>query len=155
MTTLLDGKKLSEDLKDEIKVEVDAIISEGKRPPHLSAILVGNNPASESYMRNKVSSCNKVGFSSDLIRQEESISQTALLDLVKQLNEETIDSAVGKLRTVKLLRSRPGSSSETTIWLAKDWNYLIVKLEQREDDEVYSLELLKAKLDGKAVEGLR
>ena len=74
---------------------------------------------------------------------------------VKQLNEETIDSAVGKLRTVKLLRSRPGSSSETTIWLAKDWNYLIVKLEQREDDEVYSLELLKASLDGKAVEGLR
>ncbi|MFT6552740.1 MAG: hypothetical protein ACJA1I_002797 [Zhongshania marina] len=74
---------------------------------------------------------------------------------VKQLNEETIDSAVGKLRTVKLLRSRPGSSSETTIWLAKDWNYLIVKLEQREDDEVYSLELLKASLDGKTVEGLR
>ncbi|CAA0096503.1 DUF3108 domain-containing protein [Zhongshania aliphaticivorans] len=73
---------------------------------------------------------------------------------VKQLDEETIDSAVGKLRTVKLLRSRPGSSSETTIWLAKDWNYLIVKLEQREDDEVYSLELLKATLDGKTVKGL-
>ena len=74
---------------------------------------------------------------------------------VKQLGEETIDSAAGKLQTIKLLRSRPGSSSETTIWLAKDWNYLIVKLEQREDDEVYSLELLSATLNGKTVKGLR
>lgn len=73
---------------------------------------------------------------------------------LKKVGEETIDSPAGKLRTVKLLRSRPGSSSETTVWLAKDWNYLIVRLEQREDDEVYSLELIKATLNGAAVKGL-
>ncbi|CAA0082858.1 Uncharacterised protein [Zhongshania aliphaticivorans] len=73
---------------------------------------------------------------------------------VKELGEETISSEAGKLRTVKLLRSRAGSSSETTIWLAKDWNYIIVKLEQREDDEVYKLDLIKATLDGNTVKGL-
>jgi hypothetical protein len=73
---------------------------------------------------------------------------------IKKLGEETIDSPAGKLRTVKLLRSRPGSSSETTVWLAKDWNYLIVRLEQREDDEVYSLELINATLNGATVKGL-
>jgi hypothetical protein len=73
---------------------------------------------------------------------------------IKKIGEETIDSAVGKLNTVKLLRSRPGSSSETTVWMAKDWNYLIVRLEQREDDEVYSLELINATLDGTAIKGL-
>lgn len=73
---------------------------------------------------------------------------------IRKIGEETIDSAVGKLNTVKLLRSRHGSSSETTVWMAKDWNYLIVRLEQREDDEVYSLELINASLDGNAVKGL-
>ncbi|MBQ0797328.1 DUF3108 domain-containing protein [Zhongshania sp.] len=73
---------------------------------------------------------------------------------IEKIGEETIDSPAGKLRTIKLLRSRPGSSSETTIWMAKDWNYLIVRLEQREDDEVYSLELINATLDGNAVKGL-
>jgi len=86
MTQLLDGKHLSEVLKDEIKIDVDDIIKSGKRPPHLSAILVGNNPASEVYMRNKVNSCMKVGFTSDLISRETDVTQDEIISLVNGLN---------------------------------------------------------------------
>ena len=85
---ILDGKALSQTIKSEIKEEVDKIIASGKRPPHLSAVLVGNNPASEAYMRNKVKSCAQVGFSSDLIRRSKDISQEELLGLVDQLNRD-------------------------------------------------------------------
>lgn len=83
---LLDGKALSKTIKGEIKVDVDEIIANGSRPPHLSAVLVGNNPASESYMANKVKSCNEVGFTSDLIRRDTSVSEEELLELVAELN---------------------------------------------------------------------
>ncbi len=87
MGQLLDGKYLSGVLKDEIKVKVDQIIEKGLRPPHLSAVLVGNNPASESYMKNKVRSCEKVGFNSDLIRRPVDVTEEELLGLVHSLNE--------------------------------------------------------------------
>lgn len=64
------------------------------------------------------------------------------------LGEEKVESALGTVDTVKLRRHREGSSAEAIIWLAKEWNYLIVKLEQLEDDDAFSLELLNAKLDG-------
>ena len=64
------------------------------------------------------------------------------------LGEEKVESALGTVGTVKLRRHREGSSAEAIIWLAKEWNYLIVKLEQIEDDDAFSLELLSAKLDG-------
>ncbi|QQD17615.1 DUF3108 domain-containing protein [Spongiibacter nanhainus] len=64
------------------------------------------------------------------------------------LGEETVESALGTVDTIKLRRHREGSSAEAIIWLAKGWNYLIVKLEQLEDDDAFSLELLNAKLDG-------
>lgn len=70
---------------------------------------------------------------------------------VEKIGEEIIDSPVGKLNTIKLRRSREGSDSETIVWLAKDWNYLIVRLKQTDEDDTYSLELLKATLDGKPV----
>ncbi len=85
---ILDGKKLSMTLKEEIKEEVDFIKEQGHRAPHLSAVLVGNNPASEAYMRNKVKSCNMVGFSSDLIRRDADITQAELLLLVDKLNSD-------------------------------------------------------------------
>jgi methylenetetrahydrofolate dehydrogenase (NADP+)/methenyltetrahydrofolate cyclohydrolase len=85
---LLDGRALSKTLKEEIKVDVDEIILSGKRPPHLSAILVGNNPASEAYMSNKVKSCNTVGFTSDLIRRDVDVSEEELLALVEKLNND-------------------------------------------------------------------
>ena len=95
---LLNGKELSLTLKDEIKVEVDYIKSQGLRPPHLSAVLVGNNPASESYMRNKVKSCDKVGFASNLIRRDENVTQQELLEVVDQLNkDEEVDGFIVQL----------------------------------------------------------
>ena len=88
MTQIIDGKGLSQIVKQEIKEKVDLIKESGKRPPHLSAVLVGNNPASEAYMRNKVRSCEQVGFNSDLIRKDSTITQEELLEVVRQLNED-------------------------------------------------------------------
>ena len=65
---LLDGKKTSNDIKDEIALEVNTLISNGGKKPHLAAILVGNNGASETYVNAKVKACNKVGFDSTLVR---------------------------------------------------------------------------------------
>ncbi len=95
---LLDGKALSTEIKLEIKAEVDQLLSKGFRAPHLSAILVGNNPASEAYMKNKVRSCEQVGFSSDLIRRPVEASEEEILDLVNQLNnDDHIDGFIVQL----------------------------------------------------------
>jgi methylenetetrahydrofolate dehydrogenase (NADP+)/methenyltetrahydrofolate cyclohydrolase len=83
---LLDGKALSETIKEEIKIEVDAILADGKRPPHLVAVLIGDDPASHSYVRGKVRSCEKVGFKSTLIHHDSDISEMQLLDIVHHLN---------------------------------------------------------------------
>ena len=85
---LLDGKLLSRTLKEEIKAEVDAIKEQGLRAPQLSAVLVGHNPASESYMRNKVRSCDFVGFDSELLRRPEEVTQEDLLQLIDHLNKD-------------------------------------------------------------------
>jgi len=111
---LLDGKALASTLKSEIKLEVDRIIDSGKRVPHLSAVLVGNNPASEAYMRNKVRSCEELGFSSDLIRKESTISQEELIDTVKALNED--DNVDGFIVQLPL----PDHIDETEVLLAID-----------------------------------
>ena len=66
---------------------------------------------------------------------------------ISRIGEERIETAMGTLQTVKLRKHRDGSSSETFIWLAPELNYLIVKLEQREDDELYSMNLLSAEFD--------
>lgn len=84
---IIDGKELSKSIKDEIKLSVAELKKEGKNIPHLAAILIGNNPASEAYVRNKVRSCDYVGFESTLIRKDDSISEDELLDIVKELNE--------------------------------------------------------------------
>lgn len=95
---LLDGKALSIEIKAEIAKEVDLIKAAGKNIPHLAAVLVGENPASESYVRNKVKSCEQVGFESTLIRKDESISEEELLDIVKDLNEnEDVDGFIVQL----------------------------------------------------------
>jgi len=85
---LLDGKLLSKTLKEEIKAEVGAIKEQGLRAPQLSAVLVGHNPASESYMRNKVRSCDFVGFDSELLRRPEEVTQEELLQLIDHLNKD-------------------------------------------------------------------
>ncbi|OFY98082.1 MAG: bifunctional 5,10-methylene-tetrahydrofolate dehydrogenase/5,10-methylene-tetrahydrofolate cyclohydrolase [Bacteroidetes bacterium RIFCSPLOWO2_12_FULL_31_6] len=85
---LLDGKKISDQIKDEIAIEVAKLKAVGKKIPHLAAILVGNNGASETYVASKVKSCEKVGFHSSLIRFENSVSEIDLLKKIEELNKD-------------------------------------------------------------------
>lgn len=95
---IIDGKELSNTIKEEIKLKVDKLRAEKKNIPHLAAVLVGDDPASQAYVRNKVRSCEQVGFESTLIRKDESISEEELLDIVRDLNEsEDIDGFIVQL----------------------------------------------------------
>lgn len=85
---LLDGKQLSLILQEEIAQQVTNLTVAGKKTPHLAAVLVGNNPASESYVGSKIKACEKVGFKSTLVRLETSISQEELLAEVRKLNND-------------------------------------------------------------------
>ncbi len=85
---LLDGKVLSRQVKEEIAAEVDKIVARESRRPHLAAVLIGENPASQSYVRSKIRSCEKVGFKSSLIRRPADISQAELLEIVAELNAD-------------------------------------------------------------------
>ena len=98
MTKILDGKALSQTIKQEIKEEVNQIISTGKRPPHLAAILVGNDGASETYVGHKVKMCEQVGFQSTLLRFSDSITEEELLAEIDRLNQsEAIDGFIVQL----------------------------------------------------------
>jgi methylenetetrahydrofolate dehydrogenase (NADP+)/methenyltetrahydrofolate cyclohydrolase len=95
---LLDGKALSQKIKEEIKIEVDKRILEGRKRPHLAAILVGNDGASETYVGHKVKSCHQVGFESTLLRFEDDASEAEVLAAVKSLNEnQEIDGFIVQL----------------------------------------------------------
>lgn len=83
---LLDGKKVSAAFLSEIKEEVSQRKKEGKKTPHLAAILVGDNAASETYVASKVKTCEEIGFDSTLIRLDENISEDLLLSNIKSLN---------------------------------------------------------------------
>lgn len=85
---LIDGKYLSRKIKKDIAREVKAFVNSGGKQPHLAAVLVGNDPASQVYVRNKVRACEKVGFKSTLIRENENISEERLLEIVNQLNHD-------------------------------------------------------------------
>lgn len=85
---LLDGNALSAEIMQELKDKVDAYVGAGRRRPHLAAVLIGDNPASKSYVTNKVKSCEKVGYQSTLIQRPENISQEELLTIIKNLNED-------------------------------------------------------------------
>ena len=96
--TILDGKKTSNDIKDEIADEVNSIISNGDRPPHLAAVIVGNDGASLTYVGSKVRACKKVGFDSTLVSLDDSISEKELLDKVYELNnDKKIDGYIVQL----------------------------------------------------------
>ena len=83
---ILDGKKAAQAIKDELKIEVAVLAVEGKKIPHLAAILIGNNGASETYVTAKVKACDEVGFKSTLIRFEPEISEMKLLETIEELN---------------------------------------------------------------------
>ena len=85
---ILDGKKASQAIRDDLKIEVAQLSIEGKKVPHLAAILVGNNGASETYVSAKVRACEEVGFKSTLIRMEESTSENRLLSKIEELNND-------------------------------------------------------------------
>ena len=85
---ILDGKKVSQAVKDQLKIKVAQLFSEGKKVPHLAAILVGNDGASETYVASKVKSCEEVGFKSTLIRFEADISENKLLEKISDLNQD-------------------------------------------------------------------
>ncbi|MBT5273893.1 MAG: bifunctional 5,10-methylene-tetrahydrofolate dehydrogenase/5,10-methylene-tetrahydrofolate cyclohydrolase, partial [Flavobacteriales bacterium] len=95
---LLDGKKTANDIKEEIALEVTSIVSSGGKVPHLSAILVGTDGASETYVNAKVKACEKVGFKSTLIRLSEDVSQEDLLAEVEKINNNSdIDGLIVQL----------------------------------------------------------
>lgn len=95
---VLDGKKLASDIKDELREQVAEIIKKGGKPPHLAAVLVGNNPASQSYVGNKIKFCEEVGFLSTTIREPENITQEELLKRIYELNNnDEIDGYIVQL----------------------------------------------------------
>lgn len=95
---IIDGKALANTIKEEIGAEVLKIKEAGGNIPHLAAVLVGDSPASKSYVRNKVRSCDQVGFESTLIRKDSSITEEELLDIIKDLNEsEDVDGYIVQL----------------------------------------------------------
>ena len=95
---LIDGKQTAEDIKVEIAAEVEALKAAGHKVPHLAAILVGHDGGSETYVRNKVLACERVGFASTLLRFEADITEAALLAQVAALNENAdIDGFIVQL----------------------------------------------------------
>ena len=87
MYNLIDGKKVAAEIKQEIAREVLKLRSEGRKIPHLAAILVGNDGSSETYVANKVKDCKEVGFNSTLLRFENSVTEAVLLEKIQELNE--------------------------------------------------------------------
>ncbi|MCH7403651.1 bifunctional 5,10-methylenetetrahydrofolate dehydrogenase/5,10-methenyltetrahydrofolate cyclohydrolase [Belliella kenyensis] len=95
---LIDGKKTSEDIKSEIAEQVAKIKNQGGKTPHLAAILVGNDGASQTYVNAKVKSCEQVGFESTLVRLDESVTEAELLQVVSDINENPeIDGLIVQL----------------------------------------------------------
>lgn len=87
---ILDGKIASQAIKDSLKIQVEEIIKSGKRAPHLAAVLVGNNGASETYVASKVKNCAEIGFESTLIRLEADVAESVLLETIDQLNHNNL-----------------------------------------------------------------
>ena len=87
--TLIDGKAISEQVKQEIAAEVAEIVAQGGKRPHLAAILVGHDGGSETYVAAKVKACEVCGFKSSLIRYESDVTEEELLAKVRELNEDS------------------------------------------------------------------
>jgi len=95
---LIDGKKVSLEIKQEIAEKVRMIVSSGSRPPHLATVLVGHDGGSETYVAYKIKDCEAVGFKSTLVRFEENVTEKELLGKVHELNnDETIDGFIVQL----------------------------------------------------------
>lgn len=106
---LLDGKIASQSVKDDLALAVKRLVEQGKRPPHLAAVLIGNNGASETYVASKVKTCSEIGFTSTLLRLDDKIEEQELLDNIDRLNAD--DEVDGILVQLPL----PGHISESKI----------------------------------------
>jgi methylenetetrahydrofolate dehydrogenase (NADP+)/methenyltetrahydrofolate cyclohydrolase len=85
---LIDGNKVAAEIKQEIAAEVAAMVKEGKKQPHLAAVLVGHDGGSETYVAYKIKDCEAVGFKSSLIRYEDDVTEAELLAKIMELNED-------------------------------------------------------------------
>lgn len=95
---LLDGKLVSAHIKEEIKKQVQELTWAGKRAPHLVAILVGENPASQAYVASKVKNCSELGFESTLIKYDEDVTEDTLLNKIKEFNaNKSVDGILVQL----------------------------------------------------------
>ena len=102
---LLDGSLVAAHYKEKIKEEVKSLISQGSKKPHLAAILVGNNPASEAYVGAKVRTCEEIGFASTLLRLDAQIDEASLLKEIAALNEnKDVDGILVQLPLPKHIR---------------------------------------------------
>lgn len=105
--TILDGKKTSQDIKEEIRNEVEKIKSRGEKVPHLAAVLVGNDGASLTYVGSKVKACEYVGFESTLVKMPSTTSEIELLDKIEELNHnDDIDGYIVQLPLPKQINTR-------------------------------------------------
>ena len=104
---VIDGKKISEEIQGEIAAKVQKLKGAGKKIPHLAAILVGNDGASETYVGGKVKACEKVGFKSTLVRLPETTSENDLLKKISELNnDKDIDGFIVQLPLPKNISER-------------------------------------------------
>ena len=95
---ILDGKLVAQAVKNDLKLKVDALKEKGKKTPHLAAVLVGNNGASETYVASKVKTCEEIGFQSTLIRFDVNVEEHVLLQKIQELNaDENIDGILVQL----------------------------------------------------------
>lgn len=96
--TILDGRKVSNDIKDEITAEVKKMKANGEKVPHLAAVIVGNDGASLTYVGSKVRACERIGFESTLVQLPNTVSEVELLDKIEELNQnDDIDGFIIQL----------------------------------------------------------
>ena len=95
---LLDGKAVSEKIKEDIRIEAAEFLTTTGRKPHLVAILIGNDGGSETYVASKIKNCENVGFQSSLIRYDDSVSETEVLAKINEINaDENVDGLIVQL----------------------------------------------------------
>jgi len=105
--TILDGRKISNDIKDEITQHVKEMKANGEKVPHLAAVIVGNDGASLTYVGSKVRACERVGFESTMIRMSNTTSEVELLDKIEELNEnDDIDGFIIQLPLPKQINTQ-------------------------------------------------
>ena len=113
--TLLDGKQIAATIRAELRAEIDALRASGQRVPRLGIVIVGHNPASETYVANKIKACQEVGFEAERIALETDISEADLLREVHRLNTDpAIDGFIVQLPL-------PSHINESTILSAIDY----------------------------------